>query len=713
MNVAKNTAFSLENIKRNRRLPAMLAIFAGVLLSVTAFAAVQGWEERKIRTDLEYAAKIRTRVIREMLEKNLLILEATRGFMSGSKGVTRTEFMDFATPLIRQSASIKALGWAPRASADQGGESGAVTGARGLEDFRITGEEGAGGDGPGARGADHFPIRFLEPFEAAGSFPALDPASAAERRKAMERSRDSGEAVLTARENVRGKEGIESRFLIFSPVYEKSAPLETPGERRGNPRGLVLVFFGISDFLERSPAFLKHPDILVQIYDESAPENNRLIYDGSRISGENARTPGGVSRVTWVERAGRKWTVRCTPTPAFVAGRGRLHPLGVMISGLMATGLLAMYLLAGANRAARIDQLLENQTALNEELVAENTERKRVQAELQKHRDHLEDLVNARARELKASEEKFRKIADYAYDWEFWTSPEGSFNYVSPSCKRISGYEPDAFMENPGLLNDIIHPEDREVFSEHRKQIHQQGKSDSLVFRLITSNGRTIWIEHQCRAVYGPGGQYLGRRGANRDITEKKEAEEALHFAMEQRAQAEEQLKILVKDLERANNELQDFAYVVSHDLKAPLRGISSLTQWLSDDYEDVLDDAGREYLDKLLVRTRRMYGFIEGILQYSRAGRVEANPERLDAGEVVREVIDDLSPPDNITVSINGVLPEVVYDRMLLGQLFQNLISNAVKHLDKPSGEVTVSCADLGDAHSFCVRDNGVGIEK
>ncbi|MCP4694767.1 MAG: response regulator, partial [Desulfobacterales bacterium] len=159
--------------------------------------------------------------------------------------------------------------------------------------------------------------------------------------------------------------------------------------------------------------------------------------------------------------------------------------------------------------------------------------------------------------------------------------------------------------------------------------------------------------------------------------------------------------------------ELQDFAYVVSHDLKAPLRGISSLTQWLSDDYEDVLDEAGREYLDKLLIRTRRMYGFIEGILQYSRAGRVEANPERLDAGEVVREVIDNLSPPDNITVSIDGVLPEVVYDRMLLGQLFQNLISNAVKHLDKPSGEVTVSCADLGDAHSFCVRDNGVGIEK
>ena len=188
---------------------------------------------------------------------------------------------------------------------------------------------------------------------------------------------------------------------------------------------------------------------------------------------------------------------------------------------------------------------------------------------------------------------------------------------------------------------------------------------------------------------------------------------EQLQLEIGERQKAEEQLKILVDDLDRSNTELQDFAYVVSHDLKAPLRGISSLASWISEDYAEVLDEKGQEQIEKLLTRTKRMHNLIEGILQLSRVGKVDVNFEPLQTEDIVRETIDSLSVPENINAGINGTLPSVIYDRTLLVQLFQNLVGNAVKHLDKPVGDVVVSCNDAGEFFEFCVRDNGMGIEE
>jgi signal transduction histidine kinase len=196
-------------------------------------------------------------------------------------------------------------------------------------------------------------------------------------------------------------------------------------------------------------------------------------------------------------------------------------------------------------------------------------------------------------------------------------------------------------------------------------------------------------------------------------IADLHQVEEKIQFEMNQRKQVEEQLKILLEDVERTNKELEEFAYVVSHDLKAPLRGINSLSRWLYEDYLDVLDENGREILDKLQVRTKRMHNFIEGVLRYSRIGRVKPTPQVLNSEEVAQEVIDGLSPPDNISVKINDTLPIIVYDKMFLSQLFQNLISNAITHLGKPNGEVVISGIDRENVWEFCVKDNGAGIEE
>ncbi len=169
----------------------------------------------------------------------------------------------------------------------------------------------------------------------------------------------------------------------------------------------------------------------------------------------------------------------------------------------------------------------------------------------------------------------------------------------------------------------------------------------------------------------------------------------------------------LIRDLEVANNELNDFAYVVSHDLRAPLRAIGSLSQWLYTDYKDKFDPEGKVQLDLLIGRVNRMQNLIDGILEYSRVGKTKKEKETFDPNQILCEVIDSLSPPSNIRIIIDNPLPVIHYDKTRIRQVFSNLIGNAIKYMDKPEGEIHVGCLEEGSSWKFSVKDNGPGIDK
>jgi len=167
------------------------------------------------------------------------------------------------------------------------------------------------------------------------------------------------------------------------------------------------------------------------------------------------------------------------------------------------------------------------------------------------------------------------------------------------------------------------------------------------------------------------------------------------------------------QQLENANKELTEFAYVVSHDLRAPLRGIKTLAGWIASDQGDRLDKAGHEQLSLLLSRVTRMEDLINGILQYSRAGRPSDKDQRADLAELVPAIIDMIAPPAHVTITLETPLPQVEGDKTRLAQVFQNLLSNAVKFIDKPQGLIRVACLDEGPFWRFSVSDNGPGIEE
>lgn len=167
------------------------------------------------------------------------------------------------------------------------------------------------------------------------------------------------------------------------------------------------------------------------------------------------------------------------------------------------------------------------------------------------------------------------------------------------------------------------------------------------------------------------------------------------------------------QDLISANQELKDFAYVVSHDLKAPLRAIGSLANWIKEDHGGSLDEDGRDNLDLLVARVLRMQGLIDGILAYSRVVRVREGVVPVDLERELPLVVDSLAPPSHLSVLLQRPLPTVVAEKTRIMQVFQNLLSNALKYHDKPKGQIRVEFDESADMYTFRVGDNGPGIDE
>jgi light-regulated signal transduction histidine kinase (bacteriophytochrome) len=166
-------------------------------------------------------------------------------------------------------------------------------------------------------------------------------------------------------------------------------------------------------------------------------------------------------------------------------------------------------------------------------------------------------------------------------------------------------------------------------------------------------------------------------------------------------------------NLQAVNTELDQFAYIVSHDLKAPLRGISTLATFISEDYSDKLDEDGKEQMKLLLSRVSRMNGLITGILEYSRIGRAKQEKESVDLETTVNQIVDLIVPVNKFEVKIKHKLPTLKIEKVLIEQIFQNLISNAVKYNDKDKGKIEIDCKEEGKFWQFSVTDNGPGIEQ
>lgn len=194
----------------------------------------------------------------------------------------------------------------------------------------------------------------------------------------------------------------------------------------------------------------------------------------------------------------------------------------------------------------------------------------------------------------------------------------------------------------------------------------------------------------------------------NQEVVERKSAEQELQRLNET---LEQHIANRTAEAERRAQYLEEFAYVTSHDLKAPLRAVSNLAQWIEEDLEEKLEGATKEQLALLRDRVRRMHDLIEGLLEYSRVGRTSDPESLVDTRELLEEIIDFLSPVEGFSIKIKGKMPILRADRLQLGQVFSNLISNSLKHHGGKKGKIRIRCENLDHLYEFSVCDDGQGI--
>jgi signal transduction histidine kinase len=185
----------------------------------------------------------------------------------------------------------------------------------------------------------------------------------------------------------------------------------------------------------------------------------------------------------------------------------------------------------------------------------------------------------------------------------------------------------------------------------------------------------------------------------------------SLRRALADLAQALRDRDRVQTDLERSNRDLDEFAYAASHDLRAPLRGIANLAQWLEEDLGSELPASARQQLELLRSRVHRMEALIDGILKYSRAGRTQESARLVDIDEVLRETIELVAAPPGARIQVAGSMPQLQTERAQLQQVFLNLISNAVKHARRGDPQIEISAVDQNEFVRFTVADNGPGI--
>jgi PAS domain S-box-containing protein len=164
-------------------------------------------------------------------------------------------------------------------------------------------------------------------------------------------------------------------------------------------------------------------------------------------------------------------------------------------------------------------------------------------------------------------------------------------------------------------------------------------------------------------------------------------------------------------DLEQRNQELDSFVYVVSHDLKAPLRGIANLSEWIEEDLEGSLSVANQQQMALLRSRVFKMSATIDGLLDYARIGRLDETIESVSIAELLVDVIDSIAPPPTFTIELPPELPTLSTIRLSLFQVFANLVGNGIKHHDRVDGSIQIFCQDRGDHYEFRVADDGPGI--
>jgi PAS domain S-box-containing protein len=357
-----------------------------------------------------------------------------------------------------------------------------------------------------------------------------------------------------------------------------------------------------------------------------------------------------------------------------------------------------------------IPELLRAKVSVFAELYRKTRQLERLNYELEQRVAERTAALEASTLRLRESEESFRTIFDNAGIGISVLDQKARMLRANATMQEMFGYSAEEALNL--ALSTLTHPDDVmgdiEAFQDVCAGLLDRYQIEKRYYR---KDGQLLWGRFTATSIKDAVGQPHYVIGMLEDITERKRAEEEL----QRRATA---LQRLNTELEHSNRELDAFAYIASHDLKEPLRGLHHFSHFLLEDHADRLTEDGVEKLRTVMRLTQRMESLLESLLHYSYLGRTEMAVAEIDMQEVVEDTVELLAvrlQESQVNIRIQAPLPRVRADRVHVGEIFNNLIVNAIKYNNKDEKWIEIGCdvSDEGTTQQpvFYVRDNGIGI--
>jgi PAS domain S-box-containing protein len=296
---------------------------------------------------------------------------------------------------------------------------------------------------------------------------------------------------------------------------------------------------------------------------------------------------------------------------------------------------------------------------------------------------------------LREGEERFRTLADGMSQFAWMADATGSifwynrrwFDYTGTTLSQMQGWG----------WQQVHHPEHVERVVAHFRQSLATGEEWEDTFPLRGRDGTYRWFLSRAIPIVDATGRAIRWFGTNTDITEQQ-------TLLQERQQAQ-------ADLEQRNQALDAFGYIVAHDLKAPLRGIANLSEWIEADLAGVITPDTQRQMTLLRNRVHRMEAIVNGLLDYARVGRLDDPSESVEMSQLLAEIVDSLAPPPTFKIEIAPNLPTLHTKRLFLSQVLTNLISNGIKHHDRVDGTIHITIVERSDVYEFAIADDGPGI--
>jgi PAS domain S-box-containing protein len=509
-------------------------------------------------------------------------------------------------------------------------------------------------------------VTSVEP-RSPGNLPVIGSDSWAhpERRRTLESARDSGDTRITGKLTLVIDDKPTPAFLMYQAIYRDSAIPDGVEQRASRLMGFAAAGCRVGVLMQAILAG-ELRDVALAVHDGegSAPDS---LYFTSHPDFDFATARHQDRRELSI--GGRTLSVRYAALPGFTLAAERESSLQYLFGGLAVTLLLTVIVWSQASMRMRAVSMADRMT-----------------------------------RSLRESERRFREMAENI-DQVFFVADRDyqRFHYISPAFDRIWGYPANLLMADAGAWATWLHPEDRHRIGEFLAT-NKDAEQYSAEFRVVRPDGSICWVAAHAFNVPASEGEAARVVGFHADVTEHKRSES--------RAAAH------VSEIERSNAELEQFAYVASHDLREPLRMISSYIALLERRYQHLLDDSGREFLGFAREGAARMDRLVLDLLEFSRVGRANVPMVPMSVGEALDAALRHLAPAiaeaaGEVEID-TSTLPMVLGDAGQITSLFQNLIGNAVKYRapERPLS-IEIACRLDGGLWEFTISDNGIGIDE